>query len=90
MHEHVGKHAKDAKMQRKPNGGTTQARQAYQHRTEQRKVCIKHTNTIEVCLTSGYTQTSPRKDGCNHTKQVALGIDKQKPTEGTKHGKAQI
>ena len=35
-------------------GGTKQARQAYQHRTEPRKVCIKCTNTTQVYLTSGY------------------------------------
>ena len=69
-------------------GDTKQARQAYQHRIEQRKVCIKHTNTLEVCLTSGYTQTGFRKDGCNHTELVALGVDKHKPIKGTKRGKA--
>ena len=49
---------------------------------------IEHTNTTKVCLTSGYIQTSPTRDGCNHTKQVALRTDKHKPTEGTKYGKA--
>ena len=29
-------------------GGAKQARQAYQHRTEQRKVCIELINTPEV------------------------------------------
>ena len=48
-------------------GGIKQARQAYQHCTEWRKVCIRHTNTTKVYLTSGYIQTSPRRDKCNHT-----------------------
>ena len=48
-------------------GGTKKARQAYQHHTEQRKVCIKHTNTMEVYLTSGHTQSIPRRDGCDYT-----------------------
>ena len=29
-------------------------------------MCIKHTNTTEMYLTSGYIQISPRRDGCNH------------------------
>ena len=49
-----------------------------------------HTNTMEVYLTSGYIQTSPREKQCNHTKQVALRTDKHKPTEGIKHGKSKI
>ena len=52
-------------------GGT---RQAYQHHTEWRKVCIKHTNTTEVYLTSGYIQTSPRRDGCDHTSKWPQGL----------------
>ena len=40
---------------------------ACQRRMERRKVCIKNTNTMEMYLTSGYIQTSPRRDGCNHT-----------------------
>ena len=48
-------------------GGIKQARQAYQHCTEWRKVCIRHTNTTKVYLTSGYIQTSPRRNKCNHT-----------------------
>ena len=50
-------------------------------------MCIEHTNTTKVCLTSGYIQTSPTRDGCNHTKQVALRTDKHKPTEGTSMAK---
>ena len=53
-----------------------------------RKVCIKHTNTTEVYLTSGYIPTSLRRDGYNHTKQVALRTNKHKPMEGAKHGKS--
>ena len=68
--------------------GTKQTRQAFQCHTEWKKVCLKHTNTMKVYLTSGYIKTSPRRDRCNHTKQVALRTDKHKPTEGTKHGKA--
>ena len=41
--------------------------QAYQHCMGQRKVCIKHTNTTEMYLTNDYTQTSPKRDGCNHS-----------------------
>ena len=88
MHEHVGKLAKMHESKESQMGGAKQARQAYQHHTEQRKVCIKHTNTTEVYLTSGYILTSLKRDRCNHTKQVALRIDKPKPREGTKHGKA--
>ena len=47
-------------------GGTKQARQAYQYRTERRKAYIKH-NTTEVYLSCGYIQTKPRGDGCGHT-----------------------
>ena len=39
---------KNAYKQGEPNGWHKQARQAYQHHTEWRKVCIKHTNTIGV------------------------------------------
>ena len=67
MHEHVGKCAKMEKSEVSQTGGTKRARQAYQHCMEWRKGCIKHTNTMEVYLTSGYTQTSPRRDECNHT-----------------------
>ena len=88
MHEHVGKRAKMQRCKENQTGGTKQARQVYLHHTEWRKVWIKHTNTTEVYLTSGYTQTSLRRDVCNHKKQVALGIDKHKPTKGTKHSKA--
>ena len=52
-----------------------------------RKVCIKHINTTEVYLTSGYILTSPRRDECNHTKQVALRTNKHKPMEGAKYDK---
>ena len=66
MHKHVGKCAKMHKSEESKTGGTKQARQAYQHHTKQRKVCIKHTNTTEVHLTSDYIQTNLRRDGCNH------------------------
>ena len=67
MHEHVNKHAKMHKNEESQMGGKKEARQAYQHRMEWRKVCTKHTNTMKVYLTSGYIQTNPRRDGCNHT-----------------------
>ena len=67
LHEHVGNHKKIQKINESQTGGTKQARQAYQHRMKQRKVCIKHTNTTRVYLTSGYTQSIPRRYGCNHT-----------------------
>ena len=67
MHEHVGNRAKMQKSKESQTGGTKQARQAYQHRTEQRKVHIKHTNTMEVYLTGGYIQTNPRRGRCDHT-----------------------
>ena len=67
MHEHVGKRAKIQRSKKSKTGGTKQARQACQRRMERRKVCIKNTNTMEMYLTSGYIQTSPRRDGCNHT-----------------------
>jgi len=60
-------------------GGAKQVRQAYQHCTEWRKVYIKHTNATEVYLTSGYTQSIPRRDGCNCT---------SKPTGGHKAWKS--
>ena len=55
MHEYVGKHSKMHKSEESQIGGTKQERQAYKHCMEWRKVCIKHTNTTEVYLTSGYT-----------------------------------
>ena len=79
MHEHVGKRAKMQRSKENQTGEAKQARQAYQHRTKWRKVCIKHTNTMEMHLTGGCIQTNPRRDGCNHT---------SKPTGSTKHGKA--
>ena len=90
MHKHVGRHAQMHKSKESQTCGTKQARQAYQHHTKWRKVCIMHTNTMEVYLTSGYIQTNPREKQCNHTKQVALRTDKHKPTEGIKHGKSKI
>ena len=54
MHEYVGKHAKRKhRSKESQTGGTKQARQAYQH-------------CMEVYLTNGYTQSIPRRDGCNH------------------------
>ena len=79
MHEHVGKRAKMQRSKENQTGEAKQARQAYQHCTKWRKVCIKHTNTMEMHLTGGCIQTNPRKDGSNHT---------SKPTGSTKHGKA--
>ena len=87
MHEQVGKRAKMHKSEESQTCGTKQSRQAHQQRMEWRTVCIKHTNTTEVYLTSGYIKTSPRRDKCNNTKQVAPRIEKHKPIEGTKHGK---
>ena len=48
-------------------GGAKQARQAYQHHTEWRKVYIKHIDTTKVYLTGGYIQRNLRRDRCNHT-----------------------
>ena len=87
MHEQVGKCAKMYKSEESQTGGTKQARQAHQQHMEQRTVCIKHTNTTEVYLTGSYIKTSPRRDKCNNTKQVAPRTDKHKPTKGAKHGK---
>ena len=67
MHEHIGKHAKMRRSEESQMNGTKQAKKAYQHCMDRIEVCIKHTNTIEVYLTSGYIQISPRRDGCNHT-----------------------
>jgi len=78
MHKHVGKCAKIQRSKENQTGGAKQERQAYQHRTEWRKVCIKHTNTTEVHLIGGYIQTNLRRDGYNHT---------SKPTGSTKHSK---
>ena len=47
---------------------------------EWRKVCIKHTNTLEVYLTSGYTQSIPRRDGRNHTSKPTRAQSLTKPT----------
>ena len=38
MHEHIGKRAKMQKSKESQTGGTKQARQAYKHCTEERKV----------------------------------------------------
>ena len=56
MHGHVGKHAKKQKNKESQTGGTKQARQAWHHHVEWRKLCIKHTNITEMCLTSGQIQ----------------------------------
>ena len=64
MHEHVGKHAKMQRSKESQTGGT---RQAYQHRTKRKRVCIKHTNTTGVFLTNGYIQLILRRDECDHT-----------------------
>ena len=48
MHEHVNKCVKMKRSKESQMGGAKQAREAYQHRTEQRKVCIEHTNTSQV------------------------------------------
>ena len=69
---HVRTHAwtcrqkcKDAKKWRKTNGGTKQAKQAY-YRTEQREVCLKQTNIMEIYLTSNFITISHKREGCNH------------------------
>ena len=67
MHEHVGKRAKRQRSKEIQTGGAKQAWQAYQHCTEWRKVYSKPINTTEVYLTNGHIQTSPRRDGCDHT-----------------------
>ena len=61
---------KEAKKQRSKEsqvGGAKEARQAYQHLTERKKVWIKHTNTTRVYLISGYIKKNPRRDECDHT-----------------------
>ena len=73
MHEHVGKRAKMRRIEESQTGGIKQARQAYQHYTEWRKVCIKHINTTEVYLTSGYTLLGHEGDGCNHIRTNQWG-----------------
>ena len=60
--------------------GTKQARQAYQHRTEQRNVCIKNTNTTKVYLTSGCIQQATR--GMDETTQATGPKDRQAQTHG--------
>ena len=75
MHEHVGKCAKMQGSKESQICGIKQARQAYQHRTEWRKVCIKHTNTTEMYFTSGYIQTSPR--GIDVTTQASAPKGRQ-------------
>ena len=55
MHKHVGKCAKIQGRKGNQMGGATQAWQPYKHRTEQGKVCIKHTDTTDVYLTNNYT-----------------------------------
>ena len=88
VHEHVGKRAKMSKKKRKPNKWHEASKASLSTSHRARKVCIKRTNTTWVYLTSGYIQTSLRRDGCNHTSKWPLKTDKHKPTEGTKHGKA--
>ena len=58
-------------------GGTKQVRQAWQHLTEQRKVCIKHINITEMCLTSG------------HIQQATRGVDATTQANGPKDWQAQ-
>ena len=67
MHEYVGKHAKMQRSKKSQTSGTKQERQALHHRMEWRKVCIKHTNIMEICLTSSHIQISHKSDKCNHT-----------------------
>ena len=73
MYEHVDKRAKMQRSKERQTGGTKQTRQAYQHRMEQRKVHIRHTNMTEVYLTSGYTSLVHEGDGCNHTRTSPHG-----------------
>ena len=58
-------------------GGAKQARQAYQHRTEQRKVCIELINTPEV-----FSQVVKFK-------QASGGMDVTTQANGLKDRKAQ-
>ena len=39
----------------------------------------KHINITEVYLTSGYIQTSPRRDRCNHTSKWPQGLTSTSP-----------
>ena len=67
MYEHVGKCAKTQRSKESQTDGIKQARQAYQHRTKWRKVCIEHTNITKMYLMSGHIQTNHKRDKCNHT-----------------------
>ena len=84
MYEHVDKRAKMQRSKERQTGGTKQTRQAYQHRMEQRKVYIRHTNTIVVYLTRGYISLSHEEDGCNHTStrpKMAQSMEKPRSKE---------
>ena len=70
MHEHVGKRTKMQRSKESQTGGAKQVRQAYQHCTERRRVCIKHTNIAEVYLTSGYAQSILRREECDQTSTI--------------------
>ena len=84
MHEHVGKCSKPQRSKESQTGGT---KQALKHRAEWRKVCFKHTNIREMCLTSGHIQQATK--GVDATMQASgPKTNKHKPTEGIKHGKA--
>ena len=68
MHEEVHKRAtRKHRSKDSQTGGVKQARQAYQHCMEWRKLQNKHTDISEVYLRNGHIQTYPRKDGYNHT-----------------------
>ena len=89
MHEHVGKRAKMQRSKESQTGGTKQERKAQRHQTKWRKVCFKHTNIREMCLTSGHIQQATK--GVDATMQASgPKTNKHKPTEGIKHGKAQM
>ena len=71
MHEHVDKHAKMKK--KKPNGWhKTSNVSISSHRAEKGFESSKPPSRGCV-LTSGYTQISHKKDGCNHTRASPRG-----------------
>ena len=75
MHELVGKHAKNAKKQKRPNGWHKASKATItSHGVEKGYASSKPTSQGCV-LTSSHIQTSHKRDRCNHTSKCP-----QKPT----------
>ena len=89
MHELLGKHAKNAKMQRRPNGWHKASKPTItSHRME--KGYALRADITGICSHKQSHPNKPQEGQMQPHKQVAPKTNKHKPTKGKKHGKAQI